>query len=380
MHRTVARFVSWSAKKMHAHHVFVVGICFFLITGIVYALSFTTLAMSEYVRGETQDAIPAWPLPLNKRNYNDRQLALAHFSLPATLDASSTPPVMPVWTATTSVSVPGKLWPPPAAYPYGGAILPFKRIIAYYGNFYSTKMGVLGEYPREKVLGMLASTTEAWTAADPGTPAVPAIQYIVTVAQASPGKDGMYRFRMPDSEIDKALAMANELGGVLFLDVQVGKSTVQAEIPPLEKYLKMPQVHLALDPEFSMKYGDAPGRVIGTFDAADFNWAAEYLAQLVRENQLPPKILVIHRFTQAMVTNYKRIQPLPEVQFVMDMDGWGPPAKKIGTYTRIVAPEPVQFTGLKIFYHNDLKPPSTGLLTKEEVLSLTPSPIYIQYQ
>ena len=29
-----------------------------------------------------------------------------------------------------------------------------------------------------------------------------------------------------------------------------------------------------------------------------------------------------------MVTNYKEIKPLPEVQIVMDMDGWGEKAKK----------------------------------------------------
>ena len=148
----------------------------------------------------------------------------------------------------------------------------------------------------------------------------------------------------------------------------------------LEKYLKMPQVHLAIDPEFSMKYGNRPGTVIGTFDAADINYAAEYLAGIVRDNHLPPKMLVVHRFTQAMVTNYKEIRPLPEVQIVMDMDGFGSKELKIGTYTRVIYPEPVQFTGIKLFYKNDSKPPSTGLFTPAEVLNLTPAPIYIQYQ
>jgi hypothetical protein len=100
----------------------------------------------------------------------------------------------------------------------------------------------------------------------------------------------------------------------------------------------------------------------------------------VTQYHLPPKILVVHRFTQDMVTNYKKIAPLPEVEIVMDMDGWGSQAKKINTYQRVIAPEPVQFTGIKLFYKNDLKPPSTGMLTTSQVLSLTPAPIYIQYQ
>jgi len=68
-------------------------------------------------------------------------------------------------------------------------------------------------------------------------------------------------------------------------------------------------------------------------DARDINWAANYLAKLVRDNNLPPKVLIVHRFTQNMITNYQNIVPLPEVQMVIDMDGWGTQAKKIGTYT-----------------------------------------------
>ncbi|MEK7212585.1 MAG: hypothetical protein AAB686_02825, partial [Patescibacteria group bacterium] len=133
-------------------------------------------------------------------------------------------------------------------------------------------------------------------------------------------------------------------------------------------------------PEFSMKNGEKPGTVIGTFDADDINYAAEYLAKLVRDNHLSPKILVVHRFTQTMVTNYKKIQPLPEVQIVIDMDGFGSKEKKRGTYNLVIYPEPVQFAGIKLFYKNDVRPPAAGLLSPEEVLKLTPAPIYIQYQ
>ena len=209
---------------------------------------------------------------------------------------------------------------------------------------------------------------------------MPAIQYIAVVAQGSAGKEGKYILRMPDDQIDHALDMANRIQGLMILDVQVGKSTLQHELPMLEKYLAMPQVELAIDPEFSMKYNNPPGTVIGTFDATDINYAAQYLASIVNANHLPPKVLIVHRFTEDMVTNYKKIQPLPEVQIVMDMDGFGSKEKKYGTYSRVINPEPVQFTGIKLFYKNDIKPPSTGMLTPQEILNLTPSPIYIQYQ
>lgn len=259
-------------------------------------------------------------------------------------------------------------------------LLPGHRIVAFYGNFYSTQMGVLGQYPPEKMLEKLQSVVAEWENADPQTPVIPAIDYIVVTAQKEPGSDGQYRLRMPFSQIDKAIDLAAAVNGLVFLDVQVGLSSLQKEVPRLENYLKLPQVHLAIDPEFAMHGDQEPGDVIGSLDAKEINGTIEYLANLVRENNLPPKILVIHRFTQHMVTNYQNIETVPEVTNVMDMDGWGSPAKKINTYNQIVAPEVIQFTGFKLFYKNDLWPPSTGMMKPAQVLNLDPVPLFIQYQ
>ena len=271
-------------------------------------------------------------------------------------------------------------WPVKSDYPVAGAVLPFKRIVAYYGNLYSKQMGILGELPRKQMLEKLQGEVKKWQAADTAIEVIPALHYIAITAQQSPGKGGNYRLRMPFHQIDSVLSMAKEIDALVFLDIQVGLSTLQKEIPEFEKYLKMPHVHFGIDPEFSMKGGQAPGKVVGSFDAADINYATEYLAKLVKENNLPPKILVVHRFTQAMVTNYKQIKLRPEVQIVMDMDGWGHQARKINTYKQFVYKEPVQFTGFKIFYKNDLKEANSHVMTPEEVLKLKPQPIYIQYQ
>ena len=272
------------------------------------------------------------------------------------------------------------LWPVKTVYPNGGAILPFNRIIAYYGNLYSKGMGVLGEYPEAEMLRRLDAEVKKWQVADPATPVIPALHYIAVVAQASAGQDGKYRARMPYSEIDKVLAMAAKINAIVFLDIQVGFSNVQTEIPLLQKYLKLSNVHLAIDPEFSMKTGIRPGKVVGTLDATDINFASNYLANLVKENNLTPKILIIHRYTQKMVTNYSLIKTLPEVQIIMNMDGWGGEAKKIGTYKNFIYPEPVQFAGFKLFYKNDVITPGTTLMTPATLLKLNPQPIYIQYQ
>lgn len=342
---------------------------------LVYTFGYSGLVESEYRSATANGPERFIPLPeFNRADYNARVLALAHIASTTGTFFTASTSVRVISTTTPS------LWPVSTVYPHTGAILPFKRIVAYYGNFYSKGMGVLGEYPTDHMLAMLASTTALWAAADPTTPAVPAIHYIAAVAQATAGKEGKYILRMPDDQIDHALELASRIQGIVFLDVQVGKSTVEHELPQLEKYLKMPQVHLGIDPEFSMKGGERPGTVIGTFDAADINFATEYLAQIVRENHLPPKVLVVHRFTQDMVTNYEKIRPLPEVQIVMDMDGFGSKEKKYGTYNRVIAPEPVQFAGIKLFYKNDVRSPANGLLSPAEVLQLTPVPIYIQYQ
>jgi hypothetical protein len=271
-------------------------------------------------------------------------------------------------------------WPLPPPYPLPGAILPFKRIIAFYGNLYSTRMGILGELPKPQMFAKLKDEVTKWEKADPQTPVQPALHYIAVTAQESPGSKGKYRLRMPFKQIDIIMQMAAEINAIVFLDIQVGLGTVQEEVPELVDYLKKPNVHLGIDPEFSMKGGQKPGTVIGSFDAADINYTIDYLSKLVKENNLPPKILVVHRFTQGMLTNYKSIKKTPEVQIVIDMDGWGEPARKLGTYKYFIYNEPVQFTGFKLFYKNDLKSAPNRMLTTEELLKIKPVPMYIQYQ
>jgi hypothetical protein len=326
--------------------------------------------------------------PLNTEAYNAKFLQIANLPVithtkivTSTVISSSTGIATTIRKTVTTTSTVANGWPVTTApYPDAGALLPFNRIVAYYGNFYSTQMGVLGEYPEDQVLAMLASTTAMWQAADPTTHVIPALDYIAVAAQATAGPDGKYRLRMPPSQIEKAIGMANQINGLVFLDIQVGLSNVETEVPLLAQYLQLPNVELSIDPEFAMHNGARPGTVIGSLDASDINFAAQFLAGIVTQYNLPPKILVVHRFTEPMVTNYKEIQPLPQVQIVMDMDGFGPPAQKVTTYEDFIASEPVQFTGFKLFYKNDIRVPGSHLLTPQEVLSLSPEPSYIQYQ
>jgi hypothetical protein len=230
------------------------------------------------------------------------------------------------------------------------------------------------------MLAKLQEEAKTWQLADPFTPVIPALHYIAVTAQGSAGKDGKYRYRMPGSQIDTILSLAKQIDAIVFLDIQTGHSTVAAEVPLLEKYLLLPNVHLGIDPEYSMKNGDVPCTSIGTFDAADINDAIDFLAAIVKANHLPPKILIVHRFTRPMVTNYQRIKKVPEVQVVMNMDGFGAKWLKLDSYKAYIFREPVQFTGFKLFYKYDRYKGVPDLYTPAEILKLTPIPIYIQYQ
>jgi len=270
-----------------------------------------------------------------------------------------------------------------APYPLPGAILPFHRIVAYYGNLSSKKMGALGKWPKDTMIPNLLAEVKKWNDADSTIPAIPALHYIAVTAQGAAGKDGKWRLRMPFRQIDTVLAWAKEINAIVFIDVQVGLSDLQTEIPLFEKYLSMPNVHLAVDPEFAMngKGGKRPGSVIGTMDVKDINWVGDYLVSLVKKNNLPPKIFMIHRFTQGMVPNAEQIKLHPELQVVMDMDGWGPPDLKKGSYRYWISEKPVQFTGFKLFYVNDTeKSGQKEMMSREEILKLKPKPVYIQYQ
>ena len=271
-------------------------------------------------------------------------------------------------------------WPVQGPPPLPGAILPHKRIVAYYGNPLSKRMGALGEYPKDEMLRRLQREAAKWEKADPTLPVQPALHLVAVVAQGGAGKAGKYRMVMPDTVVNEVYGWAKETGALLFIDIQTGHENIRTILPRFEWLLKNPDVHLGMDPEFNMiKSGRIPGTKIGTYDAADINYASGFLQELVKKYKLPPKVFIVHRFTRNMVTNAKSIKLCPEVQIVMNMDGWGAPWLKRDSYKDYIVAEPVQYTGFKLFYHNDTKK-GDPLMTPQEVLALNPKPIYIQYQ
>ena len=264
-----------------------------------------------------------------------------------------------------------------------GALLPGYRIVAFYGNIRAKRMGILGREPKDQMLLKLDQVVKEWQAADPSRPVMPALHSVTITAQSAAGADGKYRLLNSAATIIETRAWAREKHAVLFLDIQVGLSDLEHELPTLTEYLKDPATHLGIDPEFAMatKGGARPGKKIGTYDAKDVNYAIDFLARIVTENHLPPKILMVHRFTKGMLTNYQNIKLDPRVQVVMDMDGWGDPILKKDSYKAYIQKQPVQYAGFKLFYEYDIKRKPYHLMTPTEVLTqLDPVPLYVQYQ
>lgn len=291
---------------------------------------------------------------------------------PALAAASTATPLPPTPTLiATPTFVPAPTLPPLPP----PSLLPDHRIVAFYGNPLANQMGILGEIPPEQMLGKLRQQAAAYATADNTRQVLPALELVTPAAQSWPGDDGMYRARMKPEVIDKVAGWAEANHALLILDVQIGQSNVPQEVDVLMPYLRRPYVHLALDPEFAMPTGRKPGEVVGSMDAATIDGALHTLSQLVTSEHLPPKLLIVHRFTDSMVTNAWEIAHDPNVQVVVTMDGFGSPSLKQAQYRSYVHDQGVGFSGIKLFYHHD-----QPLLTPTQVLGLDPHPDLVIYQ
>jgi hypothetical protein len=263
-----------------------------------------------------------------------------------------------------------------AILPDVGPLLPQRRIVAYYGNPLTGAMGVLGEQPLPEIAQRLRRQAQAYAEADPSRPVQPALEVITPVAQAKAGLDGLFRLRMPTDVIDEVADVAEREHLLLILDVQIGYSNVADELQALLPYLRQPYVHLALDPEFAMAdRRGKPGEIIGRLDAAEVNLAIRVLGDVVTAERLPPKVLIVHRFLEGMLTNYGAVHPTPSVQVVVDMDGFGAPHVKADKYQTYVRDQAIQYGGVKLFYKHD-----APLWSPAEVLRLDPAPDVVIYQ
>ncbi len=261
----------------------------------------------------------------------------------------------------------------------GDGLLPANRILTYYGFPTNPYMGILGEYGVNDDLdglrdALLAQAAE-YDAADPSSPVVIGFEVIASVAQEDAGSDGMFLVYTDPELIQQYVDYTAANGMVLFLDYQFGMHPVEDELDAFAPWLAYEHVHLALDPEFKMLPGEQPGVDLGSIIASDVTFAQETLAAACADLGLPPKVLVVHQFYYTMIQNKEELAPVLGVQLVIDMDGHGDPDLKRESYAVVIAQEPIEFHGVKLFY-----PLDEPLMTAQEVVNLDPPPHWVCYQ
>ena len=249
------------------------------------------------------------------------------------------------------------------------------RLVAYYGNPLSGYMGVLGETDPATMMANLKEQTAAYSELDPSRPAVPTIELIASTASREPGATGLYINLLPTELIEQYAQLAEDNGALLLLDVQLGLATIEEEIEILRPFLERPYVHLAIDTEYSIEPGQIPGVDLGNVDGSEIVPAIQTLDAIVRENNLPDKMLLIHQFETGIVTNKELIQPTENVEVVLHADGFGGPEAKLTKYDLLVRDEATQYGGFKLFYTQD-----APILSPQQVLQLDPAPAVVTYQ
>ncbi|MGH2944441.1 MAG: hypothetical protein ACRDLN_16900 [Solirubrobacteraceae bacterium] len=274
-----------------------------------------------------------------------------------------------------SASAPAAASPPrPAQLPHGGRrIFPDFRVVAFYGAPQSDRLGALGIGPPDRVGRKLRRLARRY--AKKSRPALPAFELISTIAAAAPGDDGLHRMHQPDAVIERYLRAARRARALLVLDIQPGRGDFLSEAMRLERWLREPDVGIALDPEWHVGPGELPGQVIGSVTADEVNAVAAYVSRIVTENDLPEKLFVVHQFTSGMIKDKQRVVPHRGLAVTMNVDGFGDRPNKISKYAEFTS-EPARFNdGFKLFYEED-----TNLMSPGAVLDMRPPPDLVVYE
>lgn len=289
----------------------------------------------------------------------------------ATLSSAPPPSESPAETpsATPSETAPTEL-------PRGGTrLFPDYQLVSYVGFPGSPALG-----PLDKDLDQRAGRLERQAAPYAvGRKLQPVMELIVVVATGHPGPDRQYRSRIDDTEIDRYLATARKHKMLLLLDIQPGRADPLTEVKRYEKYLSMPDVGLAFDPEWAVRPGEVPGRVYGRTTGAELDSMAAYLSGLVAKNKLPEKAFVFHQLSRRILTGETALKQHPGVATIKSVDGIGSAGAKITTWHKLTPTMPAGVhAGFKLFFDEDTR--HGRLMTAAQVMALKPRPELVTYE
>ena len=267
--------------------------------------------------------------------------------------------------------------PPKIELPLGGReIFPTYRLVGFCGTPGAPALGRLTGNLTARAKEIVSYTKKY--AAD--RKVMPIFELIAVVVQGAPGPDGKYRYRVPNSVVDSYLAAARASKALLLLNVQPGRSDFLTEVKHFEKYLREPDVGVALDPEWAMKAKQKPGVYYGQTTGAAINEVADYLSEIVTKEDLPEKVLVFHQVNSYVLKDEAVVAPSPGVVIIKSVDGLGPKGAKVVTYNFLAKSLPKDVhIGMKLFFDEDTAG-GRPLMSPREVLALTPEPEYVMYE
>jgi hypothetical protein len=266
---------------------------------------------------------------------------------------------------------------PTAQLPRGGTqVFPAYRLVGFVGHPGSPGLGRLGVGALGDRLAELETLAAQYAG---GRTPLPVLELIATVVHSGPGADGAFRTRTPDEVIQTYLDAARADHAYLLLDIQPGLAPFIDEVRSYERWLREPDVGIALDPEWAISPGQVPGRVFGHTTGADLDGVAAYLADVVAAAHLPEKVMVYHQLATSIVSRPEDVHVHPGVAVVVTVDGIGTPAAKTDTWLRVNAVTPATtHRGFKLFFDEDAA--KGPLMTPGQVLALTPTPVYVVYE
>lgn len=312
-------------------------------------------------------------LPSRRRLLAIATGAVAAATLPGCAGTSPRPP------ASSTTTTPALPWAT-AELPGGGrTIFPQapRRYVALYGHPGSRRLGALGEQDVDASIERVKALAADYQAID-GTPAIPTLEIIATVAIGTPGPLGTYSAQWPVEKYLPWVQAAQAAGVAVVLDLQPGTADLLDQAKAYQSLLEYPHVGLAVDPEWKLAPGQKPLTTIGQVDAAEINTVSQWLAELVAQQQLPQKLFVIHQFRADMVRQRDTlVTSHPELAVVIHVDGQGRQRDKQATWRAIRAGAPAGVHwGWKNFYDED-----EPMLTPRQTLSrVEPTPSLITYQ
>src|SRR6516164_7328566 len=261
--------------------------------------------------------------------------------------------------------------------PGGGEVLfPMRRLVALYGHPGTPALGVLGEQDLPASIARAKKTAARYRRLSK-TPVIPAFEIIATVAEGSPGPDGSYSYQTPLAALLPWVRRASRAGMYVVLDLQAGRASLLTQAKEYEPILALPNVGLALDPEWKLQPGQRPLRQIGSVTAREVNSVSNWLAGITARHHLPQKLFVLHQFQLSMIGNENRIDTRhDDLAIVIHMDGQGTPTDKQQTWQAVTGAAPRHvFFGWKNFYVKD-----HPMLSPRQTMARIPKPVMISYQ